>query len=334
MKRAASLFAALCLVLAFACAGADSLAPAPIFAGMLDRIAFALPAGGCTIAEGETPGVLEDVRQIYGRSGDGEFTLRTANIAGWIEGMRERYPDESLYHLQANTLLQFASMIIQSYGARPTDMAAHDGGAYVRATFRFTYPDTPGVPYEGAAVLNTETGRAVAFYGASGPETSASIAALRFADDEEAAAFAATRVPETLTFGGLTVTFPVTAVTQEDSTSRLAGCLTDGFDYLAVQFFPGMTLSVSGNDKEAQSELIRAAERVILPTIGNARMTESALTRPAPGVAVLTFTCPDPYFGVTNYRCALCVGPESVWYVWSTDTDAGTAFLNSFEWAK
>ncbi len=333
--RLISLFLALCLGLGvIASASAEQGTHTDIFTGMLDRIAFELPGSGCTILEGEYPGMFEDARQIYGHSDDGEFTLRTAKIGGWVAGMLEHYPDEDPYHVRANTLIQFAVMIISSYDGEPTDMRAHDGGEYVSASFRFTYPDTPGVDYEGAAILNVETGRAVTVYGECGETNSAAIAALRFVSEEEATAFAETRAPEELDLGEVTVTFPVRPITVDNEFSQLVGCLTDGFDYLAVQVFPGMTIEVSDDDAQAKADLLKAAERVILPTIGNSRITESELTRPAPGVAVLTITCPDPYFGVTNYRCALCIGREYVYYVWSTESEAGQAFLDGFVWTE
>ena len=202
------------------------LAAGAVFAGMLDRIVFALPAGGVTLYEAEYPGLFEDVRQIYGQTEEGEFTLRTADISGWVEGMLAHYPDEDPYHVRANTLIQFAVQILSSYGARPTDMKAHDGGEYVSASFRFTYPDSPGVPCEGVAWLNVETGRAVTLYGTVSPALSAAIGAMRFADAEEQAAWDA-REPQTVDLDGLTVTFPVPATIQEGAGTRVAACLTD-----------------------------------------------------------------------------------------------------------
>lgn len=331
--RRTALCMVLCLLLSLpAFAAGEQIVQKAAFAGMLDRIAFTLPAGGCTIIESDYPGMFEDVRQIYGNSADGEFTLRTADISGWVAATLELYPEEDPFDIRANTLIRFASMIISSYGGQPTDMGAYDGGEYVRMTFHYTYPDTPGVDYEGAAVLNVETGRAVTLYGECGPINSAAVASLLFVDEEEAAAFAASRAPQTLFLGELTVTFPVQTAGQKTDNSRLTACLTGDFDYLAVQFFPNMRIAVSDDDAQAKADLLKAAQRVILPSIGSPSITQAVLTRPVPGVAVLTIVCPDPYFGITNYRCALCCGRENIYYVWSTDTEAGRAFLDSFVW--
>lgn len=322
-------------VLTLSPALAEQPSAGAVFTGMLDRIVFALPAGGMTLYEGEDPGFLEDVRQIYGRTPEGEFSLRTADISGWIEGMLAHYPNEDPYHVRANTLIQFAAQILSSYGAQPTDMKAHDGGEYVAARFRFTYPDSPDVPCEGAAWLNVKTGRAVALSGTSGAALSAAIGAMRFADAEEQAAWDA-REPETVTFDGLAVTFPVPATVQRGDGTRVVACLTDRFEYLAVQVIENTTLTVPEDDAEATRLLVKTANRVIVPTLGDSVLSEPALTRPASGTAVLSFACSDPSFGefATVYRCALCITPRNVYYVWSADTETGRAFLDSFVWTE
>ncbi|MBR6027991.1 MAG: hypothetical protein IKP40_02800 [Clostridia bacterium] len=304
-----------------------------IYQGMLDRIAFALPGGGRSIYESDEPGIFEDVRQIYGWGEEGEFTLRTADISGWIAGMQEYYPDEELYHIRANTLIQFAAMMPMTYGAQPADMRAHDGGDYVSASFTFIYPDEPEVPCEGFAYLNTATGRAVALYGSSGENPGWCREALRFVEESEQEAWL-NREPETVSLGRLKATFPVPPVDQQGGKNRVTGCLTDRFEYLAVQTFADTTLAVPEDDEEARSLLEGAARKEILPTIPDTEILSSTLTRPAEGVAVLTFDAQDPQFGAfgTRYRCALCVTPDAVYYIWSTDTETGRAFLDSLDW--
>ena len=325
---------ALCALLLTLClAQAEEGGAAAIFQGMLDRIVFPLPSGGTVFYESDYPGMFEDVRQIYGSTKEGEYTLRTADISGWISGMMAHYPDMDAYRVRANTLIQFAAMIPMSYGAQPENMKAHDGGEVITASFTFAYPDMPEVPNEGRAWLNTATGRAVALYGTACEELEEAFAGMRFATEEEQAAWDS-REPETVSMGRLAVTFPIPPVRQQVGDSLVTGCLTDRFEYMAVQVFEGTVLRVPGEDGEAREMMEQAAEYAILPTIEGVQITASELTRPAEGVTVLTFNCADPQYGdfATVYRCALCAAPDAVYYVWSMDSEAGRAFLDSFVW--
>jgi len=249
--------------------------------------------------------------------------------------MLEHYTDMDPYHVRANTLIQFAAMIPMSYGAQPDNMKANDGGGVITASFTFAYPDAPDVPNEGRAWLNTATGRAVALYGTACAELEKAFDGMRFASEDEQAAWDS-REPETVAMGRLTVTFPIPAAREQAGESSVTGCLTDRFEYMAVQVFEGTVLTVPGEDDEARALMERAAGQAILPTIEGVRIISSELTRPAEGVTVFTFNCADPQYGdfATVYRCALCAAPDALYYVWSVDSEAGRAFLDSFVWRE
>lgn len=341
MKKTRVLSMLLCLALLFA-PGAQALENSDdqaldLYGGMIGHIAFALPNAPQRLADADYEGLWTNSVQLAGycvsddelKSG-GEFQFRTADISAWISGMTAANPDQSAYHIKANTLLQYAAFMVLQFGGELADMKASEKDEFVAVSFTYTYPDTPGAQYEGRAFL--ENGVAVCLIGEKCGELTRALERLRIVTDEEMRAYDA-HEPETYAMGALSAVFPtpITAVQEDEAT--YAACFARDFSYLGIQYMP-LGYDVLGVQEDALKDaLMTVAQTKVLPAVNGQTVYDAVLSMPAPDMALLTFTTVNtvPYgeeYG-QKFLCRLYMGARGVYYVYAADTTTGAAFMDS-----
>ena len=311
-------------------AAADSAPAGDGFRFLKDGVFCTLPNAGKLYHEPDYEDGWTGSEVIWSETAEGEFCMRTADLTGMLEYFAGAYPGGSMENYQASAMLNYANIIIQSFGGSYSDLdfGVEDGAVWT--TFGITYPDSPGASFEGRGLMLGS--RAVVVYGASGEELSAAMASIRVATEEEQAQWLG-RTGERYSLGALTADFPLPVTRTEAGDTAEAFCLTDSLCCLALRKMDRQW-TVPEDDEEAERFLLQAAQTCVLPELPGAQVKESVLTRPAEGVAVLTFTAAEYDIGnyVTTYRFQLWVTPDRVYIVRADTTEEGEAFLNSIEY--
>ena len=326
----------LCLVPASGEAIEDSYAQAmSLFSGVYGGIAFQLPGAVELYEEGDMEDGWTGSRQLIGTcAGDGaEFQLHAADISPMIAYFKTGHPDDPEDQLRLNALMNYGMFIPNRYGVEVSDIKPHGSRetGNLWADIRFTYKDTPEVPYTGRFLLAGT--QAVCLVIESCEHTDSILNALRFVTAEERDALLTEKSqPVYAPLRGLEMTFPAAPIylSGDDSVERLA-CFSADWTFIQVQFQPvGLALNVTGDD--LKDSLLTIAKERMLPPYKTKDVLEPVMTQPAPHTARLDFAFVNQQtmgeYG-QRMRGSLYAGEYGVWYIYAADTETGRAFMNS-----
>ena len=343
MRKMLSLILCLILTLGLPLA-APAEAPATaaetmaFYTGVSGNVAFALPGTPEMLSEADMQGHFSDSRQLVGAcmEDEAEYQLRSGDIAGFIEGMREelavQMPGATEDVIRVNALMSYCFMIPGTYGAQVLEANPHGSKetGWLWIDYTFVYPDTPDVTYYGKAMLAGT--RATGIVMAECPHTQDVLDRLRFLTDEELAAEQAAMERETAcSVHGLEMTFPREPVAYAIDGAELTGAFCADWSSLTVQYQP-VSAAVDPEDEALQETLTGIARQRMLVPYGTEQVNDPVMTFPAKGIAQLDFTTVNesslgPYG--QPMRCRLCIGGGGLWYIYAADTDTGRAFLDS-----
>ncbi len=305
--------------------------------GVYDHVAFALPGAPTVVADADAPNMFTGSRQLAGYCvEDGvEFQLRSADIAPWIEDIREdvmaEIPDATEDIVRVNALFAYAMMMPGQMGAELQSAAPHGftdrDWLWLEGTF--TYPDTPGAVYHLKAMLTGTHATTLVI----GPCDHAQkvLDALRFVDDEELAEIRAELEAETtVDFFGLSVTFPREPTVAETDSFTIAGAFTADWAKVQAEWFP-VTLAIDAPEEEQLETMLAVGQKAIKP-YDTDQINDPVLSHPAPDMLQLDFWATDAtIFDELGPKILVRVyaGARGVWYVTADDGDSGRRFLEA-----
>lgn len=309
------------------------LPPAGMFQGTVGRIHFSLPGVPQRVEDRDYPGFWKNSVQLFGDSLDGaEYQLRTADIQAWLEGYQKEWPDADPLEWKAQALFGYSQFMIRTFQGQYADLTAREKDGLVVVQYSYTYPDSPGVEYQGKAILDGNL--AVSLTGAVSPGMNQAFDQLRGLSPKEAEK-AAVPMPETWEQGAFSALFPSAIHRGKTADSLVAACFSPDFSLLQIQAFP---LGVRLPDKEGaalRDELTALAKRVMLPTIQGETVYAPEVSFPAFDMVMLAFESVNTYpFGEEfgqRFLCRLYLGRRGVYYVWAADTETGQAFMDSLQ---
>ncbi len=332
MKRIFSILAAAALLLSLP-AAADPQSTRDylsLYSGLIGQVAFALPGAPQVARDADYQGYWTNSVQLFGHTAGGEeFQLRSGDIAEWIDGELNHNPSLGTFEAKSNALLGYAGFFIHVFGGQLDNLKAGQDGDLVYASFTYTYPDTPGVPYRCRAILQGST--AVCLMGEDCAALDEAMDLLRSVTEEEREALARPEA-ETVTLGILSANFPGKAYVRESEEWTYAAHFSREFSFLAVQH---LRVSVELDEQGAALEeaLKGLVKTHMLPSISGEGVYNARLSSPSEDTALLEFSTVTPVpLGEEHgqhWLCRLYIGTHGVWYVWVAETENGKAFLDT-----
>lgn len=301
-----------------------------IYSGVVGRIAFSLPNMSIMLRDSDNEEVWTNSIQLAGHTLSGEeFQFRTADISPWIEGFRQRMPGKTEQECRTLALFNFAGFFIKTGDGEMTNLVAyHEDGAEI-VTYDYSYPDAPGVAYQGKAILWQTT--AVYLGGAVCDQLTQALERLTVVDEAQAQAFLQ-RPQDKRTIGILTAQFPNQATTAGDDKAQVAVCFAADFTYSGIKY-ENVSVQLPATEEETKRELVKIAERYTLPAYTGETVMEPVLSYPAKDMALLSFKTKSTYpYGEElgqSWLCRLYIGKQGFYLVDAADTKTGAAFMDS-----
>lgn len=336
MKRTATLLLAallFCAAIPVLGQAADGALPMDLFRGRVGRVLFSLPPMPQRIADQDYPGLWKNSVQLFGNSMDGaEFQLRTADIGEWIEGYQKEWPDAEPMDWRVQALLGYALFMIRTYQGEYANVTAREEEGLVLVEYSYTYPDSPGVEYRGKAILDGTL--AVSLNGEVSPQMNQVFEQLKGLSVKEAEKLPPP-TPKNWALGSLSAVFPDKVYESETNGSVITTCYGADFSLLVIQAFPLGVRLPELTGKALEDELVRLAEKVMLPNIQSETVYAPIVSLPVEDTMMLAFESVNtvPYGEEYGQRFLgrLYLGARGVYYVWAADTETGRAFMESLK---
>lgn len=168
---------------------------------------------------------------------NGEFQVHIADLALSIQWMREDRPNEEEVQYQFNALMNMITFYLRIHdGSITGEVDARrchsEGQVYPDLRFSYSYPDAPGVAYQGRAFMDGTL--AVVMMVQADEANLAALNDMRILTAEEAAAFL-TDDPHTVAAGRLQLTFPEEPLATLDQGYWLYEAFTRDYGYVALE---------------------------------------------------------------------------------------------------
>lgn len=245
MKKSISLLLAviLCVIgsTAFARTEVDEF-----FRCRVGNISFALPGFPEVFREPDLPArdiensylAWNDKYQLTGFGpADGEFQVHIADMTPAIQWMQEERPGEEMFQYQANAVMNLVKMYLNIHdgtlvGEPDLTGIRMEDETILQIDFEFSYPDAPGVPYQGKAYMDGN--QAVVMMVLADEENLVYLNDMGPISNEEIAALPAA-VPEEVTVGRVQLTFPEAPLKDEEDGYWLYQAFTDDYGYVSVE---------------------------------------------------------------------------------------------------
>lgn len=166
---------------------------------------------------------------------DGEYQVHIADMTPAIAWMKEDRPGEDEVQYQLNAMMNLVQFYLDIHsgslaGEVQADWTEIGGKVIPSAEFAFTYPDAPGVVYQGKGFV--DGGMAVIMMVQADDENLAYLQDMAILPGEDVIP---TGVPETVTIGRLQVTFPEAPLKDEKTGHWLYQAFTDDYGYIAFE---------------------------------------------------------------------------------------------------
>ena len=210
------------------------------------NIRFALPGLPQVFREPDLPArdiensylAWNDKYQLTGFGpADGEFQMHIADMTPAIQWMQEERPGEEMFQYQANAVMNLVKLYLDMHdgtlvGEPDLTGIRMEDEIILQIAFDFSYPDAPGVLYQGKAYMDGN--QAVVMMVLADEENLVYLNDMQPISNEEIAALPAA-VPEVVTVGRVQLTFPEAPLKDEADGYWLYQAFTDDYGYVSVE---------------------------------------------------------------------------------------------------
>ena len=241
-------------------AGGVQFDPLEVFQGRVGNIGFALPGMPLVIHEADVKDFWTDSTQLNGNCGiDGcEYQLHIADISPLIDTKNKENPDAAEGENQMAALLDYASFYIRYYDGAIEDVRSDPEQGLL--TFRYSYPDSPGVSYSSKCYLANST--AVCLMAEECEHNEKALSLLKPMTQEERQAYLA-RTPDIIDFMGISMLFPYSPyVFTDDQGVTMAFCFAKDYTRIIAQYLP------VSMDMELDEETMEKLAKRLAGTLG------------------------------------------------------------------
>ena len=323
-----ALFMLLSVCAASSAEGGIQYDPLEVYKGRINQIGFALPGMPLVLHEHDVPDYWKDSIQLNGVCGfDGcEFQLHIADISPRIETKNTENPDAGEGENEMSALLDFASFYILYYDGVIEDVQSDPEQGLL--TFRYTYPDTPGVTFYGKCYLTGST--AVCLMAEECAHNEKALGLLRPMTQEEHQEYL-NRTPVIQDFMGISMFFPYEPIVFTDSNDvTMAFCFAKDYTRIIAQYLP-VSLNMEINDETMKSLAQNAAGTL---GEGNADIRDGVLSgneelwqydfsfRSSLGHGN------SEYF-METWKGRAFAGEDGIWYLLASDGETAEQFMKS-----
>ena len=304
------------------------------------HIAFALPQLPEQLEQGANT-IFNYRKEYYFTTDDGEYGVTVADIAPLMEQMQAFLADRETEEidLEVQSVLNYAALIVvKMFNGQFKQIEARKitvgDASYVNVQFTYEYGDLPDVEYLGYALMDGTT--MVLAMVTNDERGQAIVSHMRPLSDEALENLTASlTTPCEQAIGQLTVTFPaqVRQGKQADGNIPYWVCFTQNGEIMYAEQFQASFVPDDDTDEAMQKMLSTAVERRIMIGIVGSDLQIASLDTLPDGTVMMAFR-----FATEFQPYGSCCGriyrtPDQEHYIiYSFDTDAGRAFVDSAVW--
>lgn len=344
MKKRAIGILCMLLCVCFLSASAQETQVDEFFRCQVGQISFVLPGYPQIFHEEDLPArelqgtymAWQNKIQLNGSGAmNGEFQVHIADLTPSIEWMREERPDEEEVQYQYNALMNMISFYLAIHnGSVSDDVSAHrvksDDRYFPVLSFSYSYPDAPGVKYQGRAFMDGTL--AVVMMVEADAGNLAALEDMHVVSAEEAAAFLQ-EDPHTVTAGRLQLTFPEAPLATVSEGHCLYEAFTPDFGYVSVEYMQADLSYMLTNGMDADTLLRTLAESAAQSYQAQGIISEYEIRKLDEGMYAfdameIDSNFPEGY-GPAASRILAVFTLEGVYTVTAIDTEMGRAFYES-----
>ena len=306
--------------------------PFAVYKGHFGSIGFSLPGMPlAVIPENDNEGFWRDSVQMLGKCAyDGsEYQLRSADIAPWIENIKQNNPDMNHDECVDQALFVYATTSIGKSGGTLSNQQVNNEEHSL--SFQYVHPDNPESIFEAKCCMDGT--RAVCLFMTHCDHSDQAAASIcQLSKDEYTADF--NIQPYTYNLNGIQMTFPEEPVIARTGDAVTAVCFADDFTRMIAQYVP-VSVTLDTTKEEAADSLKEVAETT-MQSLGGATVESGEITG-TPELWEYEFTAlvNSPYN--TTARDAflwigkIIAGEKGIWLHLCTNSETGRAWLESIE---